>query len=404
MATSAQQRPAAPSADALKRVNRKLGQTRGSLARSINIPVLLAATALIAYGALVIWTASLTIADASFSRHLLGIGLGAVLAVFCWNFDFRGFANLSTPLLVIDLIVIFSPYIPGLSYNAMGMTGWIQIPFIGLTFQPVELAKIITVFIVAALGAQYNGKIDSVREYVKLCGMLAVPFMAIILAGDLGSGLVVFFSGAIVIMMSGPKKEWVLSTIAIIIGLVALLLALDSVVDSLLGRDVLLKQYQMNRLLVFIDPTADTSDAGYNLMQSLIAVGSGGFFGKGIGAASQAGEGFLPEAHTDFVFALLSEEFGFVGALLLLTLFAVLIFGTIRVAFRNDSLFLKLVAVGIVGIWLFQILENIGMCIGLMPITGIPLPFISFGSSSMIMQMANVGIVQSIWRSRAKPA
>ena len=402
---SARTRPqATPSSDSLRRVNKRLSISRGSFGRSVNVPVLLAAAGLIAYGALVIWTASLTIADASFPRHLLGIGIGAVLALICWNFDFRGFSNLSSALLVLDIVVIFSPYIPGLSYNAMGMTGWIKIPFIGLTFQPVELAKILTVFIVSALGAQYNGKIDSVREYVKLCAILAVPFMAIIAAGDLGSGLVVFFSGAIVIMMSGPKKEWVLSTIAIIIGLVALLLAADSVVDSLLGQDVLLKQYQMNRLLVFIDPTADTSDAGYNLMQSLIAVGSGGFFGKGIGAASQAGEGFLPEAHTDFVFALLSEEFGFVGALVLLALFALLIFSTIRVAYRSDSLFLKLVAVGIVGIWLFQILENIGMCIGLMPITGIPLPFISFGSSSMIMQMANVGIVQSIWRHRAKAA
>lgn len=395
---------AATSTESLKRVNKSLTATRGSFQRSINIPVLLSAIALIGYGAIVIWTASLTIADASFSRHLLGIGLGAVLGIICWKSDFRGFANLSTALLVLDIAIIFSPYIPGLSYNAMGMTGWIQIPFIGLTFQPVELAKILTVFIISALGAQYNGQIDSVREYVKLCGMLAVPFGCILLAGDLGSGLVVFFSGAVVIMMSGPKKEWVLSTIAILIGLVALLLAADSVVDSIFGRDMLLKQYQMNRLLVFIDPTADTSGAGYNLMQSLIAVGSGGFFGKGIGAASQAGEGFLPEAHTDFVFALLSEEFGFVGALILLALFAVLIFSTIRVAYRTDSLFLKLAAVGIVGIWLFQILENIGMCIGLMPITGIPLPFISFGSSSMLMQMANVGIVQSIWRTRSKAA
>ena len=395
---------AATSTESLKRVNKSLTATRGSFQRSINIPVLLSAIALIAYGAVVIWTASLTIADASFSRHLLGIGLGAVLGIICWKFDFRGFANLSTALLVLDIAIIFSPYIPGLSYTAMGMTGWIQIPFIGLTFQPVELAMILTVFIISALGAQYNGQIDSVREYVKLCGMLAVPFGCILLAGDLGSGLVVFFSGAVVIMMSGPKKEWVLSTIAILIGLVALLLAADSVVDSIFGRDMLLKQYQMNRLLVFIDPTADTSGAGYNLMQSLIAVGSGGFFGKGIGAASQAGEGFLPEAHTDFVFALLSEEFGFAGALILLALFAALIFSTIRVAYRTDSLFLKLTAVGIVGIWLFQILENIGMCIGLMPITGIPLPFISFGSSSMLMQMANVGIVQSIWRTRSKAA
>ena len=395
---------ATTSSDSLKRVNKSLTVSRGSFGRFINIPVLLSSLGLIAYGIVVIWSASLTIPEASFSRHLLGVGLGAVLSIFCWRFDFRGFSNLSTMLLVLDIAIIFSPYIPGLSYNAMGMTGWIQIPFIGLTFQPVELAKILTVFIIAALGAQYNGQIDSVREYVKLCGMLAVPFMCILVAGDLGSGMVVFFSGAVIIMMSGPKKEWVLSTIAILIGLVALLLAADSVVDSIFGRDMLIKQYQMNRLLVFIDPTADTSGAGYNLMQSLIAVGSGGFFGKGIGAASQAGEGFLPEAHTDFIFALLSEEFGFVGALLLLTLFAILIFSTIRVAYRADSLFLKLVAVGIVGIWLFQVLENVGMCIGLMPITGIPLPFISFGSSSMLMQMANVGIVQSIWRTRTKAA
>lgn len=398
------QADAAASADALKRVNRQASAQRGPIKRFINVPVLIAVVLLIIYGAIVIWSASLTMPEASFPRHLLGIGLGAVLGVFCWRQDFRGLANITTPLLVLDVLVIFSPYIPGLSYNAMGMTGWIRFPFINLTFQPVELAKIITVFVIAAYGAQYNGKIDSVRDYVKLCGMLAIPFGAIILADDLGSGLVVFFSGAVIIMMSGPKKEWVLSTIAIIIGMVAVLLAADSVVDSLLGQDVLLRQYQINRLLVFIDPTADTTGSGYNLMQSLIAVGSGGFFGKGIGAASQAGEGFLPEAHTDFVFALLCEEFGFIGALIMLSLFALLIFSTIRIAFRASSLYLKLVAVGIVGIWMFQILENVGMCIGLMPITGIPLPFISFGSSSMLMQMANVGIVQSIWRLRNKAA
>ena len=388
--------------DALKHVNKRIGQARGSLRRQISLPVLFGAAGLVAFGCLIIWTASLAISAASFSRHLIGIGLGTILALFCWKTDFRGLSNITTVLMVIDIIVIFLPYVPGLSYSAKGMTGWIQIPLIHLTFQPVELVKIITVFIVAALGAQYNGRIDSVRNYVKLCGMLAIPFCCVLIAGDLGSGLVVFFSGAIIIMMSGPRREWVLSTIAILIGLVALLLAADSLVDSIVGRDVLLKAYQMNRLLVFLDPTADTTGAGYNLMQSLIAVGSGGFFGKGIGNATQSASGFLPEAHTDFIFALTSEEFGFVGDLLLLSLFALLIFSTIRVAYKSDSLFLRLVAVGIVGIWTFQVLENVGMCIGLMPITGIPLPFISFGSSSMLMQLANVGIVQSIWRHRTQ--
>lgn len=388
--------------DSLKRVNKRMTASKSSLRQKVNIPVLVAWLCLLAYGAVVIWTASLTIAEASFSRQLVGMGLGLILAFLCWRSDFSGLAGMTTVLLVVDLAVLFSPYIPGLSYNAKGMTGWIRIPLIGLTFQPVELAKLITIFFMASLGAQYNGRIDNVREYAKLCGMLAIPFGAAVVAGDLGSGLVIFFSGAAIILMSGPKKEWVLCTVALIIGAVSIMLALDSVLDSMLGKDVLLKQYQMNRLLVFIDPESDTSDAGYNLLQSMIAVGSGGFFGKGIGNASQAGAGFLPEAHTDFVFALLSEVFGFVGALVLLALFALLIFSTIRVAHQSDSLFLQLATVGIVGMWTFQLLEEVGMCIGLMPITGIPLPFISFGSSSMLMQCAALGIVQSVWRSRGK--
>ena len=280
--------------DSLSRVNKHMSSDRGGFRQKVNVPVLVAWLCLLAYGSLVIWTASLTIAEASFTRQLVGIGLGAILAFLCWRSDFSGLAGMTTILLVVDLIVLFSPYIPGLSYNAKGMTGWIKIPLIGLTFQPVELAKIITIFFMASLGAQYNGRIDSVREYAKLCGMLAIPFGAAVVAGDLGSGLVVFFSGACIIMMSGPKKEWVLCTIALLVGAVSLLLALDSVLDSMLGKDVLLKQYQMNRLLVFINPESDTSQSGYNLLQSMIAVGSGGFFGKGIGNASQSGAGFCP--------------------------------------------------------------------------------------------------------------
>lgn len=189
----------------------------------VHIGVLLATVALVAYGAIIIWSASQFKADASFSRHLLGIGIGAVLAVLVWRTDLRGISNFSTALLVIDLIVIFSPKIPGLSYTGgLGMTGWIKIPGIGLTFQPVELAKLITIFFIATLGSQYNGRIDTVRDYVKLCGMLSIPFLAVVAMGDLGSGLVVLVSGAIVICMSGARREWVLSTLALLVGLVAL--------------------------------------------------------------------------------------------------------------------------------------------------------------------------------------
>lgn len=389
----------------LKRVNRSMSSAKGSWRSTVQMGVLVAWVGLMAFGTLVVWSASLTIADASFPRHLLGMGLGIICAIAVWRADLRNLANISTVLLVADIVCIFLPFVPGLSHNAQGMTGWIRVPLIGLTFQPVEIAKLLTVFFMASLGAQYNGKIDTVRDYIKLCAMLAVPFICIIIQGDLGSSLVVFFSGAIVIMMSGARKEWVLSTIALIIGLVSLILATDSIIDSVFDDSVsLIKNYQMNRLLVFIDPTSGQSNEAYNLLQSLIAVGSGGFFGKGIGNATQSGSGFLPEAHTDFVFALLSETFGFAGAVLVLGLFALLMLSTIRVAVKSDNLFLRLVCVGIVGMWMFQIFENIGMCIGLMPITGIPLPFISFGSSSMIAQCIAVGIVQSCWRCRSKAA
>ena len=225
------------SRSSLDRVNKQISASRGTFRQKVHVGVLLATVALVTSGAIIIWSASQFKADASFSRHLLGIGIGAVLAVLVWRTDLRGISNFSTALLVIDLIVIFSPKIPGLSYTGgLGMTGWIKIPGIGLTFQPVELAKLITIFFMATLGSQYNGRIDTARDYIKLCGMLSVPFLAVVAMGDLGSGLVVLVSGAIVICMSGARREWVLSTLALLVGLVALVLALDSVFDSLLGH------------------------------------------------------------------------------------------------------------------------------------------------------------------------
>ena len=177
------------SRSSLDRVNKQLSASRGTFRQKVHIGVLVATVALVAYGAIIIWSASQFKADASFSRHLLGIGIGTVLAVLVWRSDLRGISNFSTALLVIDLIVIFSPKIPGLSYTGgLGMTGWIKIPGIGLTFQPVELAKLITIFFIATLGSQYNGRIDTVRDYVKLCGMLSIPFLAVVAMGDLEPG------------------------------------------------------------------------------------------------------------------------------------------------------------------------------------------------------------------------
>ena len=369
----------------------------GPLAK-VYLPALIPTLLLVAYGLLVVWSASLTIEAASFPRQAFGVVLGLIAAAFVWHFDYRMLSSMTTVLLVLDVILMLMPHVPGLGANAKGMTGWIVVPLIGLRFQPSELAKIITIFLMAGLTAQYNGKIETLKDYVRLCAILCVPFFLILTQPDLGTGLVILVLGATIIICGGAKRSWVLVTIALIV-LGAALIIVCSMTE---GLPNILKPYQLKRLIVFVDPTVDPAGDGYNLQQAKIAVGSGGLLGKGIGNATQAGQGFLPEAHTDFVFALLSEEFGFVGSTLLLALFGWLLFSMIALAMRCESPFAKLVLVGIVSMWTFQILENIGMCIGIMPITGIPLPFISFGSSSMIVQLMAAGVVQSVYHHRTK--
>ena len=162
----------------------------------------------------------------------------------------------------------------------------------------------------------------------------------------------------------------------------------------------ILKTYQRNRLLVFIDPSLDPRDAGYNLAQSKIAIGSGGFAGKGIGSGTQSNLNFLPERHTDFIFSVLGEQTGFVGAVMLLGMYLALLAAALSISTSSRDLFGALVAAGLIGMWLFQVLENVGMTVGLMPITGIPLPFMSYGSSAMVTNLAGVGMLLSVWSRR----
>ncbi|MBO7675419.1 MAG: rod shape-determining protein RodA [Atopobiaceae bacterium] len=353
---------------------------------------------LVLFGSVVIWSASLTIPEASFPRHLVGIVLGLASAIAMWSYDYSVFADKTRLLLIFDVVLMLLPSVPGLGYNAMGMTGWVQIPLINFRFQPSELAKVVTILLMASLVGSYNGKIDTLRDYIKLCGVLCVPFLLILTQPDLGTGLIVLVLGAAIIVCGGAKGKWVLITVGIIV-VGAFAVVATSMTE---GMPHLLKQYQLNRLIVFVDPSVDPAGNGYNLQQAKIAVGSGGFLGKGIGNASQAGSGFLPEAHTDFVFALLAEEFGFVGSVAMLGLFGWMILATIGLGLRVESPFAKLVCVGVAAMWTFQLMQNVGMCIGIMPITGIPLPFVSFGSSSMVSQLLSAGLVQSVWRHRKK--
>ena len=344
------------------------------------------------------WSCSLALDEVNFTNHLAGMALGIAAAVVVWRYDYRNLANLTTALFVLACVLMVMPLIPGLGVEGgLGGLGWVRIG--PLRFQPSEPGKLVVIALMASACAQYNGKIDSFRDYARLCGTLLVP-LVLIMVTDLGTGLMIFFTGATIIICSGAPRSWVLATIALIVGVAALVI-ITSQID---GIPHVLQEYQLARLTVFLDPEGTATDDGYNLQQAMIAIGSGGLFGKGLGNASQALSGFLPEAETDFIFATFAEQFGFVGSVVLLALFAWMILATILLAMKVESTFSKLVLVGCAALWTFQVLESVGMCIGIMPITGIPLPFMTYGSSSMVTQLAAVGLVQSVWRHRQKVA
>lgn len=374
-----------------------VGGRRGKL-DNLYLSQLIPALLIVIAGVITIWSASLSIPEANFVSHLAGIAIGLVAAVFVWRYDCRSLSNMTTALFVLACVLMVLPRVPGLGYEGgLGMVGWVRIG--PLRFQPSEPGKIVTIFLMASACAQYNGKIETFRDYAKLCGTLLVPLL-LILSLDLGTGLIIFFIGATIIIVSGAPRTWVLLTIALIVG-VAALVVVTSMID---GLPHILKDYQLKRLIVFVDPSVDPTGDGYNLQQAMIAVGSGGLFGKGFGNATQALNGFVPEAQTDFVFSLFAEQFGFVGSVILLGLYAWMIFSTILLAMKTESFFSRLVLIGCVAMWTFQVLENVGMCLGIMPITGIPLPFVTYGSSSMVVQLVSVGVVQSVWRHRQKAA
>lgn len=360
----------------------------------VNPPFVFFIIALVAYGLLVQFSATSSDPDYSFTRQLMGVGVGMVLFAVISRVDYHVLSGYTTVFLIINVVLLLSPHIPGIGVEVNGGQSWINV---GIQLQPGEFAKVTVVLLAASVMARYGGRLNDLREYIKALLIMAVPFVCVMTQPDLGTGLVYLMIAGFALIIGGANWRFIVATICVLVVMIAAILLLDPVLDQIAGSDVLLKDYQMSRLTVFLDPTHDTSGDGYNLQQAMIAIGSGGFFGKGFMQATQSSLGFLPEAPTDFVFCVLAEEFGFVGALVLIAFYIGLVFCSIVVARNSGDLFGTIIVVCVVGMWLFQILENIGMTCGLMPITGIPLPFISYGSSFMIVNFMMLGLINSVW-------
>lgn len=310
---------------------------------------------------------------------LLGLGVLAVVGMSDYRM-FRRAASVLYLLMVLSLILV-----KFVGVTILGATRWIDIGF--FQFQPSEFAKVIMVIVLAKVFADHQQSLGTRTFFVSL-GYTLVPVVLVLSQPDLGTALVILATWVGMAIASGlPKKLFA----GLLVAGVALLPLLWNVV---------FKEYQKRRVMVFLDPTNDPLGAGYNVKQAQIAVGSGGLWGQALGQGTQSQLNFLPVQHTDFIFAVLAEELGFAGGLFVVALLGIVAVRALQISGHAKDFFGYQLAIGVMTIILFQSLINIGMNTGIMPVTGIPLPFVSYGGSSILMLLFAVGILQSVHTRR----
>ena len=321
-----------------------------------------------------------------FKRHTLNIIIGGLLAYGTTLIDYR-LLRAYTPILwlaaVLGLIIVL---IPGLGTEINGAQAWISLPG-GFQLQPAELAKIAIIVGMAMILAdrEQSDKDPTDLDVVKALAIAAVPILLIVAQPDLGTVLII--SAAVVAMIgaSGAPARWVIGLLlAAIVGVFAAV------------QTGAVSSYQVARLQSFVDPSADPQATGYQLRQSRITIGSGGLLGKGLFEGPQTNGRFVPEQQTDFIFTVAGEELGFVGCSIILFLYILFFIRAFAICRRSSDLFGRLVCIGVIAWFAFQTFENIGMTMGLMPMTGVPLPFLSYGGSSMFANLIGVGLLQNV--------
>lgn len=315
------------------------------------------------------------------SKQLLFFIIGAVAFSFLMTVDYRLWQPFYPWFFVISLFVLLLVFTP-LGEMIRGVRAWLDFGL--FVWQPVELVKFLLIISLAGYFSKQGRHLRTWRPLI--VSGLAVGLLALVTVAqpDLGSAMILFIMWLGLVLLLGLSKWQISIMVMVFLGIAAL------------GWGVFLKDYQRDRLTSFINPAADPLGSGYNLTQSLIAIGSGGLFGRGIGFGSQSQLEFLPERQTDFIFAVIGEELGFAGVGLLIVLLGILTWRIILIAKRTRNDFGQIVAIGVLLALVGQATINIAMNLGLMPVTGISLPFISAGGSYLISVMMMIGLVQSV--------
>ncbi|MFW6001072.1 MAG: rod shape-determining protein RodA [Halanaerobium sp.] len=322
-------------------------------------------------------------------KQAVSVILGLLLVFIIQAFDYRIFKEYS-PVIYILMLSLLSITL-FLGRTVAGGKRWLSIG--PVNFQAAELAKIMLILVLAAVIDNNSDDMGYLKGMFWPSVIAFIPFVLVVLQNDLGTALVLFFIYLVMLFAGGGNIKYM----AVVFGggflIIVLIITAHLVIDTPVP---FLQEYQLNRLIVFVNPDIDPQGSGYNIIQSKIAVGSGKIFGKGLFSGTQNQLNFLPEKHTDFIFSVIGEEFGFIGSGAVILLFLFLIWQFLNIASDARDRYGYLVVVGITAMFLFHILENIGMTMGMMPITGIPLPFISYGGTFMLISLLAVGIVINI--------
>ncbi|MFC1727692.1 rod shape-determining protein RodA [Patescibacteria group bacterium] len=318
-----------------------------------------------------------SVAPDLFFHQLISFALGLLAYLLLAKIDFRVFQRLKYLIYFFCLLALSLTFVFGAVTR--GSVRWLEVGL--FTLQPSELTKPFLVLVFASFF--FKGPVVNFSSLIANLFLLFIPVLLIFIQPDLGSSVVVVFFWVVMIFESGLPKKMVIY----LLSLVSLALPLGWVI---------LKNYQKERIMTFINPFSDPLGTGYNMIQAMIAVGSGQVFGRGLGRGPQSHLHFLPERHTDFIFASLSEELGFLGGLFIIVVYGFLFWSILKVAFNSREKFPKLVSLGVLGMIFFQFFVNVGMNLGLVPITGVTLPLVSYGGSSLLATMISLGIVQNI--------
>lgn len=364
----------------------------GGYFRDLDWILIIAALGASLMGSVLVWSASRADLAAEgdpqsyLKRHLINLGVALVLGVIATRINYRWLRAYTPVVYVASMLLLLVPFVPGLGVTIAGARAWIDVP-LGLTIQPSEFAKITVILMMAALLAEPRDieQEPSGRDVLYALGIAAIPTAIILVQNDTGTVLIMGAVVISIIAIAGVRTRW-------LVGLIG-----GAALGILAAIQVgLLRQYQVERLTSFINPDADLGASAYNANQARIAIGGGGLDGYGLFQGPQTQGNFVPVNESDFVFTVVGEEFGFIGSALLIALLAVVLFRAVMIAWKADDMYGRLVATGVAAWFGFQMFENIGMTLGIMPITGIPLPFVSAGGTSMMATWIAIGLLQTV--------